>query len=420
MQVFASGERFPLLIDVRTGIPVFDVTAFTLSEFRQVSRASATLEQVVRSCKVWLLFGDDHGVDLYARMREGLFLTMGELDALIEMCNEPLEAIESRVCAALPRSAPQSRKVTSLEAHRARASAQPQSVINRDSAGIRIRYIHKFLEWLSNRHHLAVTGSHSPRPAFLSARDTVLSAMKARIPDGRGRNAQGGRLALLPDIQDRLWEVVVTGSPENPWTRHETQVRNELIIRWFMGLGLRPGELRGARVQDVDLRKNELFIARRADDIEDPRAAEPNTKTNDRLVPLSVEQARLTRHYIFDVRRNYPKARKHPFLFVATGGEPLSKSGLYRIFVVLCERHPELGPIFPYLLRHTWNDNFSNEVDEKKIPPEREQKVRAKLMGWKPTSKTASTYDKRHTDREARAVSLSLQEKMELPADAED
>ncbi|AMH42766.1 hypothetical protein AXG89_33970 [Burkholderia sp. PAMC 26561] len=51
MQVLATGERFSLLINLRA-IPVFDFTAFTLSECRHVNRASATLEQVARSCKV--------------------------------------------------------------------------------------------------------------------------------------------------------------------------------------------------------------------------------------------------------------------------------------------------------------------------------------------------------------------------------
>lgn len=50
MLMFASGERFPVLIDLRTGIPDFDVTAFQLSEFRQVSRGCATLEHVARAC----------------------------------------------------------------------------------------------------------------------------------------------------------------------------------------------------------------------------------------------------------------------------------------------------------------------------------------------------------------------------------
>jgi integrase len=132
---------------------------------------------------------------------------------------------------------------------------------------------------------------------------------------------------------------------------------------------------------------------------------------------MSATLADTTRHYIMEIRRSYPRARKHPFLFVASGGAPLSKSGLYRVFRDLSERHPELGALFPHLLRHTWNDNFSLNVDETGETPEHEKKMRSRLMGWKPTSRTGDTYNKRHTERKARAASLRLQENMELPSD---
>ena len=50
--VFESGERFPLLLDARTGVPLFDPTVFVISEFRARNRASATIEQVLRALKV--------------------------------------------------------------------------------------------------------------------------------------------------------------------------------------------------------------------------------------------------------------------------------------------------------------------------------------------------------------------------------
>ena len=41
--VSGAGERFPLLVDFHTGIPLFDPTVFTLTEFRARIAAAITV-----------------------------------------------------------------------------------------------------------------------------------------------------------------------------------------------------------------------------------------------------------------------------------------------------------------------------------------------------------------------------------------
>ena len=65
----------------------------------------------------------------------------------------------------------------------------------------------------------------------------------------------------------------------------------------------------------------------------------------------------------------------------------------------------------PHVLRHTWNDEFSRLMDENKISPEREHKLRAELMGWSPTSKMPSVYTRRHTKEQAKNILRARQEK---------
>jgi integrase len=67
--------------------------------------------------------------------------------------------------------------------------------------------------------------------------------------------------------------------------------------------------------------------------------------------------------------------------------------------------------VHAHLFRHTWNDDFSEQMDREKIPEDRERKVRSVLMGWSPTSGTAATYTKRHVERKAREASLAMQRK---------
>lgn len=73
--VFASGERLPILVNVSTGVPLFDPTVFTLSQIRARNRASATIEVVLRALMVLQLFCDQHQIDLTERMRAGRLLS---------------------------------------------------------------------------------------------------------------------------------------------------------------------------------------------------------------------------------------------------------------------------------------------------------------------------------------------------------
>jgi integrase len=223
-------------------------------------------------------------------------------------------------------------------------------------------------------------------------------------------------MGLSEDVQKRIWEVTEPNSPENPWRGEHNRIRNGLIIRWFFALGLRRGELLGVGIRHIDFRKNTVVIVRRADDKNDPRRNQPNAKTLDRELPMSDDLVKRTHEYILKYRRNQRKAKSHQFLFVANGGAPLGLRQVNRIFETLRKRCPELpDEIFPHLLRHTWNDNFSIEMDAQEIKAEHEQKMRSRLMGWSPTSKTAALYTRRHTQRAARKASLGLQEKMVKP-----
>jgi integrase len=280
-----------------------------------------------------------------------------------------------------------------------------------------MRYIRQFVGWLADRRILSLSARHPSHAALLHTKEIVESGLNARIPTGKGRNKVSARKALDEAAQGLLWRIIDVDSRENPWEGRHARVRNELIVRWFMGLGVRRGELLGVKVSDVNFRSNEVFIARRADDPSDPRANQPNTKTADRVLPLSDDLARRTRHYILEERRRYPAARKHAFLFVANGGAPLSLRGLNKIFSVLSAKHPELLNVFPHLLRHTNNFNFSKLADEQGMDPEKEKKTRSQLMGWSETSGTAEKYTRREIERKARDASLELQNKMTKPND---
>ena len=70
--VFPSGERFLVLLDHGSGTPLFDPTLFAVTALRGRNRATATIEQALRAVSVLHVFLDASGIDLPARLQEGL------------------------------------------------------------------------------------------------------------------------------------------------------------------------------------------------------------------------------------------------------------------------------------------------------------------------------------------------------------
>lgn len=238
-------------------------------------------------------------------------------------------------------------------------------------------------------------------------------ALNVRLPRHKGRNTIGQREGLQPEVAERLLSVTSPISPENPWKGKGTRIRNALQVRWFCELGLRRGEVLNVKISDINFQSEELTVVRRADDPQDPRKDQPLVKTRDRKIPLSPSFCKLRHEYITNTRRAPEGARRHPYLFIAMGtGAPLSLSAVNAIFAELRNTfNGEFDAVTPHVLRHTWNDRFSDIMDNAKVSEAEEERMRSFLMGWAPTSKTSVNYTRRHVRLKAQQVSLAMQAK---------
>jgi integrase len=405
--VFQSGERFPVLLDRGSGAPLFDPTLFAVTQIRGRNRATATIEQALRAVMVLHVFLDASGIDLPARLQEGRLLELGELEELARHCRLPVDALEVDTAPMLARAS----KLMSLEKFRMRPSA-PKPEVHPATAAVRLGYIRDYLRWLATHRLLQRRHGDPVYSALLNQMELVLGILKERAPgSGRGTKHREG---LSPETVGRLERVIDPTFAGNPWTGAHARERNALMVRWLLSLGLRRGELLGIRIPDINFQTNEVLIVRRADDPADPRKYQPNAKTNARLLPLDDALSHDTRRYILGARRNFEGARKHDFLFVASGtGAPLTLVAVNKLFAALREKCPELPEdLSPHVLRHTWNDRFSEIMDRHRVSEETEKKARSRLMGWSETSNTAATYTRRHIQNKAREASLQLQKSM--------
>lgn len=409
--VFQTGERFPVLVERSVGIPLFPPTIFALSEVRARNLATHTIEQVMRAVAVFHLYCDDFGIDIRSRLTDGQLLTLAEVDGLVRYCRQPMVSLHhssfapatERIPRKLPRSLEQLRK--------AMPRALAGNEVEPSTASMRLCYIRRYLDWLSRSEILKLKASDSRRTVLDRVTHTTLDAITARLPRGRMASNKTQREGMEPEAFDRMLVVIEPNAPENPWTGEHAQERNALMVRWLVSLGLRRGELLGVRISDIDFRANEVLIPRRADDPHDPRRTQPNAKTGDRSLPLDENLVQWTHKYIVGPRRQIKGARAHDFLFVANGsGAPLSLSALNKIFVALRSRCGELpDSLCPHVLRHTWNDRFSEQMDRAQIPEEQEKRLRRYLQGWSETSNSPEVYTRRHRRKAATEASLEMQ-----------
>lgn len=410
-----SGERLSLLVDADTGVPLWHPTLFVLTELRATNRASATLQQATRAVMVAHQVFRHLGVDLEERMATGKLLELSEIDALADLAGLTQEALDKLPPATRPTSALSSQpRVVSLEKARMRAGPTEQLPrVGLETKGIRLIYIRDYLAWRIRSKLLKLDIEHPFYSGLMAAAPLVVGRLTERIPSSPRFTDLDARQGVSKEVKDRVLEVTQPDSAENPWKNRHVRIRNRLIFRWLLDLGLRKGEFLGVRLGDIDLRSNEVKIVRRADDPLEVRKDPPNVKTNERLLVLGAELAEMTRAYIQGQRRNIAGARRHPFFVVATGtGLPLTKAAVSKLFVELRRKVPGLPEeLCPHVLRHTWNDEFSELMDERGVSPDEEARMRKQQMGWADSSRMPAVYTKRHTRRKTNEASLAMQAK---------
>ncbi|MEI4964443.1 site-specific integrase, partial [Aeromonas caviae] len=245
--------------------------------------------------------------------------------------------------------------------------------------------------------------------------NTMVEQIKVRRPHRRGRNNVLQDRSLSNSQLDALFEVIRRGSESNPFTI-DVQQRNRLMILLLYHLGIRGGELLNIRIQDIDFGTNRIRIVRRADERADSRTNAPNAKTRERLLPLAESLVKELHDYIIHDRRKVRNAKNNDYLFVTyksgpTVGKPISKAGYHKIMAVVRAVSPQLYAVTGHMLRHTWNLKFSEKMDamDEQVSPERQEKIRSFLMGWKEGSGTAATYNQRFIQQKGYDAALSLQ-----------
>ncbi|WP_349655687.1 site-specific integrase [Xanthomonas sp. 10-10] len=408
--LFASGERFPVLLDEH-GCPLFSATIFALTQVRGRNLSTNTISNVLRAIMVFELFLVAQGIDIDSRLEYGELLSVAEVEGLILSSRQPLAALGSNTTFLCTH---EKTRTQVAETVRGRPPRQQRKEVALQVASTRLLYIRGYLAWLADDRRSKHGLSNEFRVRFQSAIEMTFKALDSRMRVSFVAGSGVEREGLSDSQVQELLRVTDPSCADNPWRDKHTRHRNALLVRWLLNLGLRIGEALGVRSSDIDSRLGEVTIHRRADDPEDPRRNQPQTKTRARVLQLQKDLLTQTNAYILDHRSGLPKSKTHGFLFAASrSGKPLTVAAAEKVFEVLRTACPDLPKnLSPHLLRHTWNDMFSRQMDVAGVAPAEEQKYRSYLMGWSPTSDHAAVYTRRHIRRKAREASLAMQEKV--------
>lgn len=396
-----TGERYCLLIEKSTGMPLYHPNLYVTTQVRNRSNSVASMEAALSGINVLLSFCDEHQVDLVSRFVKREFFAVHELDAIRDYCQQSFTRQTEDLY----------RDVVPINS---KSKLRPSRKTGLASEYVRLTHIAKYTEWLAT---ILLTGEIDRKTALDIAK--MKKGFESRRPSSKGRNQVGREQGLSREQEMVLLELVQPGREHNPFEDLPTQIRNQLLILLLLHLGIRGGELLNIRVSDIDWSKNQIVIARRADEKRDPRRQQPLVKTLDRRLPMKDTLVRAIHHYIVQIRSKVPGARKHDYLLVThksgpTQGQPMSKSAFLKVIKLISAASPKLAGLHGHELRHTWNNRFSELMDTRNDPPspEEQEVQRSYLQGWKPGSGTAAIYTKRFTREKAIEASLKLQEGM--------
>jgi len=408
--VMSDGERLPMLLESDTGIPDYWITLYSLTQLRSRGLAVNTIEQTLQHLKLLMFFlknNYNEEINLEERLQDAKLLSLSEIEVLCDICKLNFEELTKEYTVTTTQT---NIRLNSLENFRNTSSSKSISTVDPKTTGNRIRSIKDYLVWSGNTFLSKIEDFGLKTLSLNDTIKTVKSTLEARVPKHNSSGPTFGKRGLSEKELKLLFSIIDKDSKTNPWKSYFARTRNELIIFWLYEFGLRRGELLNIKISDLNFQEEIVSILRRPDDTDDPRANQPLVKTQARKLSIPKNILDLTYSYLFGLREKLPESVYHPYLFVADkSGLPMSLSALNKVFSDLRKADLDLPQNFsPHILRHSWNDKFSKIMDAKNIPEEREKQIRSYLMGWSPTSNSATTYTKRHIEEQANKVILEM------------
>ena len=388
--ILEGGERFPLMLERSTGIPVGPVTDWAVTNLR--SKPIATSKRKVLAIALLYQWALGRNIDLEARLLSLNFFSISEIASLSEYLYLDHSSLGN--------------------------SSGPTGVVGATHRA-RIDNIIDFIVWRSAQ----ITTALPIEDHRIESAAERLKVVRTQLEGLRGKSVSKPRGSLTEEQCEELFDIVRPGSPKNPFQRR-TQLRNYVILLILYELGLRRSEPLTIKGRHVSIgRPCIVRITFTPNDPTDPRVDNPSIKTKSRDLPVSLELAR-SYEALLKERRSNPKttqnAKKTEFIFLSTkDGQPMSKKALDDIFVCLRNEFPMMFPsdFATHHLRRTWNYRFSKACEANGFDKNLADKINRYFMGWSATSSQTEKYNERYIMEMAMKIGIAMQDRLTGCAD---
>lgn len=382
---FESGERFPLLVDRRTEVPVLDVIDYSLAYHRTLSINSG--KSRVGAIGLFLEWANDCLIDVDERFGTGDLFSQAEIESLAFCLG-------------------QSKRKTVMVGN----EVMPANVLG-DTQANRVDWVTDYIRWRATNVAQAMSLSDRRVPGINHRLQQIEKQLKALKRKGGGRT----RLGLTEEQQVRLFEIVRPDSPENPFLS-ETRYRNFMLFLLYYELGIRQAEALVLKANHVHVHQNgRIVIEPNPGDPSDPRRNQPLVKTAGRTLPISALLGQTVHTYITKHRSKVPGAKKSPFVVLdSRNGQPLSLASVYDMFVLIRNHFPADFPadFSTHILRHTWNDRFMATAKAAGLKDVLARQVNNYIMGWTKTSQQSVKYSQREIENQASQILIGMQRQL--------
>ncbi len=379
-------HRLPMVIDRVTCMPDRHATINAISLSRPASGSHSKIEQTLRGVAGLLSYLDARAIEFEARVEDACFLSVPEMDGLVQHFSCPNRSAQAGKAARAP---------------------------NGRTVALRVRAARDHLDFLISLHAHELWRTPEAKSAGLTAKATFLEDLtaRARVPMQR---ETGERRALTAEQEAALTSALDAMTQKAKASGNAAAIfaadRTKLWFEWEDELGLRTGEMLGLRLHDLDLQAGTCRIVRRRDAADDPRRDLARVKSEGRLLGLSPYLTRRTREHVETLRAAIPAVNKHDFLLVSARGAPLSRSNVNKVFARLRKADQLLIGLCNCSLRHTWNEHFSEDAAAAGLGAVEEAQVRAYAQGWK-SEASAQAYLAHRRRRRAAEISRLSQER---------
>lgn len=390
----SDGERFVTVVDA-ANVPAYYPTALALSR-RSRGLSAETLAAEAGDLVHVGLWAERERIDLNARLEAGEYFGPVEVDTLAEACGlrtGALRRITAHAITEVRRNASFSRSDVVINALKSR----------RLTTALRyFEFVGKMSEaWLQKR-----APDLARRIAERTEMAELIKAYRPRMRSSRIRSAiKAGDLA-------RVTAFVTTGNPHDIWPVEALARRNWALLNILVASGLRQGEARQLKPEDVDLVACEMRIERRHDDPDDPRLIEANTKTFDRTIPFGPAVAQILEEYLLGAGSDAAEKRGSAFIFLShdnrTHGTPLSARTVQKVVTELGQ-HLDIDGLTPHHLRHGWIQNLADWAITTGLEAAEFERFANNLGGWSYISKMAAEYRGDHLTEAAFKAGLKVQ-----------